>query len=121
VGGAWRSIEHPAQRDAIHDTAMHAKSHNATRAVVHHHDPAARMRRTTVEPASSEPWARTAGDIPSLGNPYGTLGRVALRQMNLSPTFSFVRFSTTRNATTVYLNSIRGAILAASAFDASAG
>jgi hypothetical protein len=31
-----RSIEHPAQRHAINDAAMHAKAHDATRALVHH-------------------------------------------------------------------------------------
>ena len=31
-----RSIEHPAQPHAIHDAAMHAKAHDATRALVHH-------------------------------------------------------------------------------------
>jgi hypothetical protein len=35
---ASRSIEHPAQRDAIHDTALHAKAHDATCALVHHHE-----------------------------------------------------------------------------------
>ena len=30
-----RSIEHPAQRHAIHDAAMHAKAHDATCALVH--------------------------------------------------------------------------------------
>src|SRR6266851_2745676 len=31
-----RSIEHPAQPHAIHDAAMHAEAHDATRALVHH-------------------------------------------------------------------------------------
>src|SRR5206468_1705703 len=31
-----RSIEHPAQPDAIHDAAMHAKADDATRALIHH-------------------------------------------------------------------------------------
>jgi hypothetical protein len=31
-----RSIEHAAQRDAIHDAAVHAKAHDATRALIHH-------------------------------------------------------------------------------------
>ena len=31
-----RAIEHPAQPHAIHDTAMHAKAHDAARALVHH-------------------------------------------------------------------------------------
>src|SRR5713226_6376729 len=31
-----RSIEHPAQPHAIHDAAMNAKAHDATRALVHH-------------------------------------------------------------------------------------
>ena len=31
-----RSIEHPAQRHAIHDAAVHAKSDDSTRALVHH-------------------------------------------------------------------------------------
>jgi hypothetical protein len=33
---ASRSIEHPAQPYAIDDAAMHAKAHDATRALVHH-------------------------------------------------------------------------------------
>ena len=31
-----RSIEHPAQPGAINDAAMHAKAHDATRALIHH-------------------------------------------------------------------------------------
>ena len=31
-----RPIEHPAQRQAIHDAAVHAKSDDPTRALVHH-------------------------------------------------------------------------------------
>ena len=31
-----RSIEHPAQRHAIHHAALNAEAHDATRAVVHH-------------------------------------------------------------------------------------
>src|SRR5438093_686850 len=31
-----RSIEHPAQPDAIHSAAMHAKAHDATCPLVHH-------------------------------------------------------------------------------------
>ena len=31
-----RSIEHPAQPDAINDAAMHAKADDATRALIHH-------------------------------------------------------------------------------------
>jgi hypothetical protein len=30
-----RAIEHPAQPHVIHDTAMHAEAHDATRALVH--------------------------------------------------------------------------------------
>src|SRR5262249_3980963 len=33
---ARRAIEHAAQPDAVHDAAMHAKPHDAMRAVVHH-------------------------------------------------------------------------------------
>src|SRR5262249_5526945 len=33
---ARRAIEHAAQPDAVHDAAMHATPHDATRAVVHH-------------------------------------------------------------------------------------
>src|SRR5262245_39854043 len=33
---ARRAIEHSTQRGAVHDAAMHAKAHNATRGVVHH-------------------------------------------------------------------------------------
>src|SRR5262245_41746 len=42
AGGGWRglaarrAIEHAAQPDAVHDAAMHATPHDATRAVVHH-------------------------------------------------------------------------------------
>jgi hypothetical protein len=31
-----RAIEHPAQPGAINDAAMHAKAHDATRALIHH-------------------------------------------------------------------------------------
>src|SRR5262249_46800731 len=33
---ARRAIEHAAQPDPVHDVALHAKPHDATRAVVHH-------------------------------------------------------------------------------------
>ena len=33
-----RALEPPAQPDAIHDAAMHAKARDATRTVVHHHE-----------------------------------------------------------------------------------
>src|SRR5450759_3758807 len=33
---ANRSLEHPAQRDAVHDAAVDAKSNDATRELVHH-------------------------------------------------------------------------------------
>jgi hypothetical protein len=33
-----RSIEHPAQPDAINHAAMHAKAYDATGALVHHDD-----------------------------------------------------------------------------------
>ena len=33
-----RSIEHSTQPHAIHGAAVYAKAHNATRAVIHHHE-----------------------------------------------------------------------------------
>ena len=33
-----RSIEHLAQRDAIHDAAVHAEAHDAPRKLVYHHE-----------------------------------------------------------------------------------
>src|SRR5882672_2184673 len=35
---ASRPIEHPAQPDTIHNAAMHAKAHDTTCPLVHHHE-----------------------------------------------------------------------------------
>ena len=35
---ARRSIEYSAQPHTVHDTAMHTEAHDATRALVHHHE-----------------------------------------------------------------------------------
>ena len=53
-----RSIEHPAQSPAINDAAVHAESHDATRAVVHHHENPVRAQNGPAESASG--WYRAA-------------------------------------------------------------